>query len=386
MKKYLKDYCVGCGLCEYARKAQCKEDENGFFHPETGDETWLGRVCPAGGLQQKLMNFKNIWGGAKAVYYGWSSDSDVRKTASSGGVITEVASWLLENGRVDGVVHTCVDPSDPTKTVSCISKTRDELISRSGSRYAISRPLTILASLDKTKRYAFIGKPCDVSALKNFMEVEPEWKEVILCTLSFFCAGLPSKSAQQKLLDYLNCPKDKVQSLRYRGDGWPGYTVAVEKSGEEHRTDYATSWGHILGRDIMKMCRFCLDGIGEVADIACGDAWYLTSDKKPNFTEAEGRNVIFARTETGKKIVDDIIAEGKLITGAAAIDDLKYIQTYQYDRRGTMIDKIVAMRIMARSVPQYKIELIKKYYNSVTLRKHCSVLKGTFIRIIKKKV
>ena len=386
MKKYLKEYCVGCGLCEAAKNAHITEDESGFYHPKDGDENWLAKVCPASGIQQQIMVFKNIWGRYQSVYYGWSSDANVRKVASSGGVLTEIASWLLENGKVDGIVHTCADPVDPTKTVSCISNIREDLIFRSGSRYTISHPLEVLDSLDKTKLYAFIGKPCDVVVLQNYMMVQPEWKEIIVYTLSFFCAGLPSKLAQEKLLMHLECPKRELQSLRYRGEGWPGYTVAIERSGKEHRTDYATSWGQILGRDIMKMCRFCLDGIGETADISCGDAWYLTPDKKPDFTEADGRNIIFARTEKGNELLEDVIADGKICVEPAVVNELKYIQPYQWDRRATMADKIFAMRLFAKSIPHYKYTNIRQYYGEVGLKRHFSILKGSVKRILKKKI
>ena len=91
----------------------------------------------------------------------------------------------------------------------------------------------------------------------------------------------------------------KIKSLRYRGDGWPGYATATQYDGKVFKMDYNTSWGQILGRDIMKMCRFCLDGIGEMADISCCDAWYLTNDNKPDFSEADGRNAVFCRSKLG---------------------------------------------------------------------------------------
>ena len=353
MKKYLKEYCVGCGLCVATKKAHIVEDKNGFYHPKAGDEKWMAEICPAGGKQQKIMDFRSIWGRMQCIYYGWSADADVRRVASSGGVLTEIASYLLEKGKVDGIIHTCADPGDPTRTVSCISTTREELISRSGSRYAISHPLEILDSLDKTKHYAFIGKPCDVVALQNFVVVQPEWKDAVVYTLSFFCAGLPSKEAQEKLLTYLECPKSELQSLRYRGEGWPGYTIAVEKSGQEHKTKYSTSWGQILGRDIMKMCRLCLDGIGEAADIACGDAWNLTLDKKPDFTEADGRNVIFARTEKGKEILDSMITDG---------------------------------RICVKPVPKYSYQKIAYYFGKISFKWHWKLFKGTVKRILLKRI
>lgn len=49
MKKFIKEYCVGCGLCTAVGKAKCYEDEQGFLHPESGDEEWLQVVCPSGG-------------------------------------------------------------------------------------------------------------------------------------------------------------------------------------------------------------------------------------------------------------------------------------------------------------------------------------------------
>ena len=133
------------------------------------------------------------------------------------------------------------------------------------------------------KKYAFIGKPCDVTVLKNFQKLNPIIAEMIPITMSFFCAGLPRIDAQKKLLEEMGC-NGRVVSLRYRGNGWPGYATVNLENGKQCKMDYNTSWGKILGRDIMKMCRFCLDGIGEMADIACCDVWYLTEDNKPNFT------------------------------------------------------------------------------------------------------
>jgi coenzyme F420 hydrogenase subunit beta len=386
MKKYLEEYCVGCGLCTAFGKASCSEDEKGFFYPQNGDEEWLEKVCPSGGSQQERLDLTNVWGRAEAVYYGYSKDETVRKAASSGGVITEIASWLLENHMVDGIIHTCQDPSDPTKTISCISTTRQALISRCGSRYSISHPLTILNEIDTTKKYAFIGKPCDVTALNNVKELRPEIGDVIKYTISFFCAGLPSIDAQNRLLRHLGCNKETLKMLRYRGDGWPGFTTAIDKEGQEYKTDYATSWGKILGRDIMKMCRFCLDGIGESADISCGDAWYLTSEKKPDFSEGEGRNVIFARSKKGWELLQRVIADEKIEIQVASLTDLGYMQAYQRDRRASMIDKIIVLKFFGRSTPKWKLCYIIRYGKYINLRRHLQIVKGTLKRVLNGKI
>ena len=386
MDKKLESYCVGCGLCEAIGKAQCKEDKKGFRYPVSGDESWLNQVCPAGGSQQSRMDFGKIWGRSEAAWYCWSNDEKIRHSASSGGILTETASWLLNKHYVDAVIHVAADPDDPTRTVCCLSHNREELLSHCGSRYAISHPLEILADLDFSERYAFIGKPCDVVALKNYMKVNEEIKKSIPYTLSFFCAGLPSVDAQNSLVDFLGVPKDKLQSLRYRGEGWPGYTIAKDIDGETYQTDYNTSWGKILGRDIMRACRFCLDGIGEAADISCGDAWYLTKDKKPDFTEAEGRNIIFARTKRGKELLGEMIQGNAITVSEAPLDELKFIQRYQMERRATMVDKIFALKLFRKPAPDYKLRNLHKYAGEVSLKKHLSVMKGTAARIIKGKI
>lgn len=386
MKEYLKEYCVGCGLCEALDKAKCETDEKGFLHPISGDESWLERVCPSGGRQCDVMGKSNIWGRYKSVYYGWSSDSETRKLASSGGVLTEIAAWAVECGYADAVLHTCADPNSPTKTICCESRTRKELISRCGSRYSISHPLSALNSIDRNKKYVFIGKPCDITALYNFLEEDPSYKENIVLTLSFFCAGLPSMAAQRKLVEYLGCSMDTVSTLRYRGDGWPGYTTAIDKQGNVYRTDYETSWGTMLGRDIMKMCRFCMDGIAELADISCGDAWYVGTNNKPKFDEHEGRNVIFSRSEKGNEMLNKIIKDGRITVESPKLDELRFIQKYQYDRKSTMLDKILALKIAGRPVPRYSFQNMKYYGEGVPLKRHLSIFGGILKRIRQGKI
>lgn len=381
MQDRYKEYCVGCGLCEGLNISHVMKDDKGFIHPTTGDDRWFEQVCPCGGHQLKWMDPHSMWGRSCAVYYGWSTDDGLRNLASSGGILSETAAWLLEQGLVDAVIHTCADPNDPTKTISCFSTTRQEVVERSGSRYAISHPLEVIASLEREKKYAFVGKPCDVIALKNYMELQPDLQKCIVYTLSFFCAGLPSEAAQSKLLSHLGCDNNTVESLRYRGDGWPGYTTAVTKDHQQHRTDYATAWGKILGRDIMKMCRFCLDGIGESADISCGDAWFMDENHKPVFSEGKGRNVIFARTEKGKILLESIIAEGKIAVEPAPLEELPQIQAYQQDRKATMIGKILALAISGRPSPRYRLRSLLGYSKAVPLGKHLKIILGTLKRI-----
>ncbi len=384
MQKNIKEYCVGCGLCQSMGKASLTKDQKGFLHPYTGDTGWLRKVCPVTDDQ----NDSSLWGKYETLYYGWSADPYVRKQASSGGVLTELASYLLETKQVDGVLHTCVLPDAPTKTKVCVSFSREEMISRCGSRYSISHPFIELSTLDKHKRYCFIGKPCDVVALRRFQTIQPEWNEIIPFAFAFFCAGLPSEDAQKALLRTMRCPEQQCIELTYRGNGWPGFTTARTTSGESFRLAYDTAWGQILGRDVMPACRFCNDGIGIQADITCGDGWYVTEDGKPDFSERTGRNLLFVRNQKGTAVLNGAVANRRIEverTNESAAD-LLTIQKYQMIRRCTMYEKLLALRLLCRPHPEYNLQKCRELSSYVNHDQRKDVFVGTLKRIIKGKV
>lgn len=230
----------------------------------------------------------------------WSSDQQLRFSASSGGTITAISEYLLSKKLVDEIIHTCVSKQNQIKTEYTKSKRVEELRDKTGSRYTVSSPLIeLLQCISPEKKYAVVGKPCDILVLRRYLEVHQELNKNIIYLISFFCAGVPSENANRKLLDHLKTNEQECRHLTYRGEGWPGFATAIDDNGNKHSMSYNDSWGKILGRDINKFCRFCMDGIGEFADISCGDAWYMEEDGTPDFNEHDGRNITFSRTKKG---------------------------------------------------------------------------------------
>lgn len=121
MDKRIAKYCTGCGLCEAEKKAVLIKTTDGFKIPKSGDEEWLKNVCPAMAIQESKRDIRKIWGREKAVYLGWSMDASLRKKASSGGILTELACFLLDNKKVDCIIHTCASNENPTQTEICYS-------------------------------------------------------------------------------------------------------------------------------------------------------------------------------------------------------------------------------------------------------------------------
>ena len=381
-----KEYCTGCGLCASIKDVDIEMEKNGFREISFSDnrDGFLEKVCPSGGVQCEQLEPGKIWGREHGVFLSYSLNSSVRKKASSGGVLTTIALYLLDHKLVDGIIQVKGKDSDPIETEVVCSQTKEEVLACMGSRYSSSMPLDNIKSfLDENRKYAFIGKPCDVTALRNYLRLQPEHNGKILYMLSFFCAGAPSKYANIRLLNKLNCTEDSCRYLRYRGDGWPGYATAINCEGVESRITYREAWRDTLGRDVRKICRFCLDGIGELADISCGDAWYLDENRHPVFEEADGRNVVFCRTEKGRKLFSDVVQCGNLYSEEYPEfeEELPCYQAYQYDRRASMSSTLTAMRIMGKEIPKYDKKLLRTYANKITFKRKIKRFIGTLQRI-----
>lgn len=359
-----KNYCTGCGLCVSSQDVRFILDDKGFPEPCLSDSNLLfcDSICPASGKLWATQS-GNIWGDYQQVYIGWSKDRCIRKQASSGGMLTAMCLYLLEQEIVDGIIQTKKSKNVPYDTEIVISRTREDVLQCMGSRYSISSPLiNIKQIVENEKKYCFVGKPCDVYALKAYMLHNKELAEAIPFTMSFFCAGMPSVDAQKKLLTRLDSNEEQCLDLRYRGDGWPGFATATNKDGNQHQITYDESWGKILGRDIRKACRFCIDGVGVFADISCGDAWY-TKDGKPDFSEADGRNIVFSRSAVGDQYLHDAAIKGyvRLDDYNSSIVELSLIQKYQVERKAAMWGMLAALKIFGKPMPYYPRNILDSF-------------------------
>lgn len=387
--KYTTEFCTACGLCHSVNNIRFNNDNKGFPTPLLKNiDGYYDNVCPVNYYSRDKVDFK-LWGEYKEVYAGYSNDSEIRHRASSGGALTELSIYLLENGIVDGIIHTGVSHSSPIETQTVCSTTKEEVISHCGSRYSISAPFINLKKIvQKNKKYAFVGKPCDVAALIRYIGIDTVLKEQIVLTMSFFCAGMPSMNANKALLEKMGCNLENCKEIKYRGDGWPGYTTAEDKQGKKHQIEYSIAWGDYLGRDVKKICRYCMDGIGELADIVCADLWYLKENYKPDFSEHEGRNIIFCRTELGKEVLQATVKNGNLTVEdySVEMDHFHCVQPYQFERRTTMKYRLLALRLFGRFVPKYNKKLLNdaNAYALPGMNRHIFI--GTVKRILKGKL
>lgn len=348
-----KDLCIGCGLCEAIlgkANAEMQLQSNGFFIPvikksDREKEKVVLRICPGVNVlnDQRFGRNSRIWGKILDAYQSFSTDNEIRTKSSSGGFISGIAVYMLDNKLVDAVLHVGGDSNDYRRNSIKLSKTREDILSCAGSRYA---PALVLKELIKFLKesndsYLFIGKPCDISGLKNFLNEFPQYRDRFKFFVSIICAGIPSFNATQEVIDTFDHVKYPIRGLMYRGNGWPGYFSFTDALGKKRQMTYNDSWGRILGKKIHFRCKICPDGIGLQADIAVGDAWE-TKDGYPDFSEREGKSLVLIRNHNALNLFNKVTEDKKVVSDRISIERIKNMQPYQYKRR-----EIVGVRILA---------------------------------------
>jgi coenzyme F420 hydrogenase subunit beta len=351
--------CSGCGACVLLDSGlHMGLDSHGFNRPVrqstsvTADDVTarFAAMCPGVVVRAQrpaLSRRHPTMGPYVEAFEAWASDDEIRYAGSSGGALTALSAWLISTGEASRVVSATVDSAAPRRTVTVEITTREKALALAGSRYAPASNAAASAALDPAA--AFVGKPCEVSALRAMQGGTGP------LLLSFFCAGTPSQHATDSLAEKLGVPTDEpIRDLWYRGRGWPGRFTVVRHDGSTVDTSYDESWGQSLGPAVQWRCKICVDGVGESADVTAADFWRADERGYPDFSEGPGVSALIARTERGLDVIRRAIAAGVLAATRIDIADLAAVQPLQRTRRETLSGRLAGTVAAGGRVPRYR--------------------------------
>lgn len=391
--------CMGCGACAWrcANQAIVLEDI-----PDMGIRPIVDlqkcrscgeclEICPGTELihtendRRAIPELQKTWGQILEVWEGYAADSEIRFKGSSGGAASALALYGVDQGLAEGALQAGADQKVPWKNGVYYNKDRNSIVSCTGSRYS---PAAVCQHFDEILKSPgksiFIGKPCDVAALKKAQLHNAELKEKVALTISIFCAGTPSTAGTEALIEKLGVQADQIQHFRYRGHGWPGKTCAQTKdqASKQYEMTYEQSWGQILSNYGQIRCRLCPDSTGEFADISCGDPWYRDIQE-----DEAGYSLILARTQEGADFLKQATEARYLYLQQAEHNILQLSQKALHRRRKHLWGRLLAMKWLLVPTPKYKHDQFFLYENWRTLplgEKLRSVV-GTVKRIVQRK-
>lgn len=324
-----KGVCIGCGTCAGICPTDAIEmeiDQRGFYLAQTNIEICNNcgvceKVCPQINNEtnfKKLNEFvfgKNpdkVIGNYVNCYTGYSIDENLRFEASSGGMVTQILISGLERGIIDGALVTRMKKEDPLIPEPFIARTKEEISSAMGSKYCPVPANIILKEIIKSKsseKFAVVGLPCHILGIRKGEILIPKLKEKIVLHCGIFCGSTKSFIGTDFLLKKNKIEKKDVLSIKYRGNGWPGYLQIKNKNNTKniilssYYYYYAGLFGMFFKNDA---CLSCNDYTAELADISFGDAWGI--EKK----DTQGTSLIITRTKFAEELLNRFYLENNV--------------------------------------------------------------------------
>jgi coenzyme F420 hydrogenase subunit beta len=318
--------CTGCGTCialcpENALELSYNEKKY-IYTPKINKEKCINcgicdRTCPGNKIDFNQLNYEifgkkpdNIFiGNYMNCYIGYSTDSSIRYASSSGGLVTQLLVFALEEGIIDGALVTRMKKERPLEPEPFIAKTREEIIEASKSKYCPVPANTGLKKILESKngeKFAVVGLPCHIQGVRKAEQIDKTLRDKIVLHIGLFCNHTPNFLGTELYLKKVNVKKDEVIKLDYRGDGWPGFMSVYQKDGStKNFTNYWSFASSYLFYP--ERCLMCNDGICELADISFGDAWL------PEFQDDKiGTSIIVSKNEIGEKIIQEMVSKNKI--------------------------------------------------------------------------
>ena len=172
--------CTGCGACVGmdAGGESMMEDTPAGPVPKFGAHTRLDPLafggCPGKGLNYPQLYTRfygalpNNWltGPTFFVRIGHASNETVRRNGASGGVLSQVLIYLLEQRLIDAAIVVRQGLPTPEKARAVFAVTRQEILDAAQSVYIPVTTLDKLRELEPGKRYAMTCLPDQAAALR----------------------------------------------------------------------------------------------------------------------------------------------------------------------------------------------------------------------------
>ena len=360
--------CIGCGLCqsiaggdkvemvmtpEGRERPLVKED------PDTEQLALINAVCPGvtvtGPAPEDAADghrFDEMWGPVGTMVRGYAGDPEIRFRAAAGGGLTGLATFLLQSGRVERIAHVTADPDRPMRSRATVSSTPAEVLAASGSRYGPAAPLVdFMDLLEGGKPFAFVGKPCDVDAIRALEQHDPRVAALCKVKLALVCGGASELTKSTNLLARNGVTEDEVTLFRYRGYGNPGPTRIETRDGRAFQYTYNEMWDDEGTWQLQFRCKICPDPIGEHADIAVLDCW---PGGGPTGEDA-GFNAFVTRTAAGDAILDAAVGAGAIVVSNAVTErDLDDYQPHQVRKKRALHWRLKAMEDAGVLTPRFE--------------------------------
>lgn len=252
--------------------------------------------------------------------------------STSGGVFQIVAHQFLRKG---GIVFGAAFDENLSVCYKKIESV-EELPSILGSKYveaALNDTFDkVVACLSERKKVLFIGSPCVVNALKQFVSSRNDTSDELLYLIDFVCSGVPEKGLWEAYLNFLHgklkelhqATELKMTRFTFRDKTRPDsahmvsweYDIFPENGASpEHRRGECAfmedRYCRIYAKNVSLQqrclkCKWC--SLNRPGDMSIGDYWGVEK-YHPEFDDGYGVSLCISNNGKGDSMVAEIAGE-----------------------------------------------------------------------------
>ncbi len=376
---YPKGLCAGCGTCASVCPTSAieiiKDERKGMYAPQLDEELCnqcglCSEVCPGVSVDFDELNLKifgkepeDVWlGNYIGLYVGHASDDEIRLKSSSGGLVTALLIFALEQGIIDGAIVTRMRQDKPLEPEVILARSREEVISARKSKYCpVPANIRLKDIINEEGKFAIVGLPCHVHGVRKYELLSKELQNKLVLHLGLMCSNNATFLGTEYFLKKHGIKKGDVERLEYRGDGWlqdynmivylrDGSKMVIPRKGVLFGSSYHRDFA-------VPRCLLCCDHNCEFADISFGDPRLpdLMGDKL-------GKSLIVTRTPFGEEILQKALSKGAIeLTERISVQRFFQGQNIRFKRRFTA--RLSLLKALGKPVPHYNTARLSQKSN-----------------------
>lgn len=367
-----KRHCTGCGACANAcprHAITMVADEEGFLYPQIDTSLCIQcsaceKACPA--------DVSHLSAQHTEAFYAFSKDEETCRKSSSGGLFTELARSVIDEG---GVVYGAGFDND-FQVVHRAAETLTELENLRTSKYVQSDIGDVFRQvreqLQQGRRVLFSGTPCQVAALKTFLGREYD----DLLTVDIICHGVPSPGLWKAYLEQ-NHAQQLIKGISFRDKtfGWNFFSMKVDyadgTSYREPATKDPFERSFLANLTLRPSCYQCqYKTVDRVSDITIADYWGVESVHR-ELKEQQGVSLVLVHSDNGRKImetVSDYVIMGETNLQTALRMNHAATHSVPWPEKRNMVFELVNKMPFGKAVENCLKQTISKKMKTIIIR------------------
>jgi coenzyme F420 hydrogenase subunit beta len=328
--------CIQCGLCHDVCPGYSVDFEglNAALFGDIPEDIALGRYL--------------------GCYVGHAGDENVRYHSASGGLVSALLVFALEEGLIDGALVTRMRRDQPLRPEPFVARTREEVLSAAGSKYCpVAANKALREILAGEERVAVVGLPCHIQGIRKAEQRVPRLAKQIRYRISIACSLDFSFLGTVRFLKSLGIAPGSVETFQYRGRGWPGSVLVRLKDGTERTVPYPDCYRQ-LGPYSLRRCTLCSDMLGELSDLTCGDAWLPEIMR----TDRSGSSFVVTRTPGAEELLEAGASKEAVQLSELDLEQLLASQHHALFKKRKLQARLRLFQWAGRRVPHYRQKLL----------------------------